>query len=287
VIARLPFAVVVVVALAHADADACSGPFPEDLETFVTEAPIGGVWFVGASAMGSRRFAVDELVPLLPLEGAGPALTARVVSVGPGGSLAAAVPADAPLDVVLNLGDAVHVRVLGAPRGALAPLDEPDVSVEVIETRVNSSPLLERPGPCGAVPVISRDTFARRPFAILHVPDGFALDMTSTPRGARDAFASSDESDDNAVIVDARIAGPFRERIIVPRSARGDDFELHARFRRVADGAVGPETTRLIDHPDDPGRDAYELGYVGCSASGAAPWWLAFGVLVARRTRRV
>lgn len=251
---------------------ACSGPAASEVRFFLFDAPTGGLWWVHG---------IDERLNAESLQladEAGNETEVAVVSLGAGGSAGLRVP-NAPAGTRFVLPDFLE-RPQGAPfeqflvvaTGAVAastdPPPAPAIAIEMREVRVGYAGVVVSPigGECEAAgaPGFWDIHYDERPFLIAEPPgDDVVLDVEFQ---TVDKPAFSDAESANEILFDARIAEEIDTMISAPPGAV-DAFNVHARVRRITDGAFSDVVT--IEVPIDDVPEVVRLEYVGCSGASA------------------
>ncbi|HEY1098883.1 MAG TPA: hypothetical protein VGF99_08135 [Myxococcota bacterium] len=271
-------------------ADACSPPPDVETQLFVGSAPAGGTWWL-ADGGGEDT---GGTVHLTGLDGAAD-VDVDIVSTGLGSSIALAVPDVAPgsryltpenfafdtwgyggVELAVSDGDIADAIVDEA-----IPL--PALRVDVREVRSGYRDVFVSPfdGMCEQATGWWDHSYREGAFAVIDVvPEGFVLDLAVRYPGD-DGF--SPVSMANEILYDADAVTAVDE--YVPGLPDANEvFTIHARFRRVADGAVGDVAS--VDVELDP-TETNRTEFVGCASVPAAPLsLLGLTVLALRRRRR-
>jgi uncharacterized protein (TIGR03382 family) len=252
----------------------------------VTEAPPGGLWWIdlqGAAVdvgdvlhlgIDDRRVDVDVAIVGMRLVGL-------------------RVAADAVVGTRVPLVDEEHgiearerdlVVSDSAPVDVDGDLAAPDLVVEDREVRGGYESVVVVPFvdvPCGFVPGLWNMTYRQSPFVVVDVPDGQVVEVSVRLLGdfAFDEFRSANE-----MLVPAG-TGHVEEQLRSPPPAT-TSFAAHARFVRLADGAIGPVTSIDVEDPEDDEVRLEWVGCGGCSAGGGAEAPLLGVLLLLLRRRR-
>lgn len=280
-------ATVALTSTAAAPATACSPPPFEETQLFVSSAPAGGTWWL-ANGGGEDS---GGTVHLTGLDGTVD-VDVDIVSTGVGGSIALAVPDVAPGSryrtpetfALETWGyGGVDLEVVD---GDIAIADEaipvPALRVDVREVRSGYRGVFVSPfdGMCEQATGWWDHSYREGAFAVIDVvPEGFVLDMTVRFPGD-EGFAPVNMA--NEIVYDADVVAAVDE--YVPGLPDANEvFSIHARLRRIADGAVGEAVS--VDVELDP-TETNRTEFVGCAVVPTAPLSVfGLALLVLRRRR--
>jgi uncharacterized protein (TIGR03382 family) len=275
-------------------ARACSPPEAQSVAFRRLGAPAGGVWWVGGI---DTRFIVDDVLPLVDEDGN--EVRANIVSMGAQGTAAVRVPDVAagtrfPLEAsgvfdnevfFQNLEPVLVVAAGDAPALDPAPPDAPSIRVEEHEVRVGYSSVATIPWPLcsdGGEWGLWNYQFDERPFLLVDDPgDSVVLDVQLQPLD-EEPFADVESA--NEVLFDARIADTIEIGIDAPPETV-DAFSVHARVRRIDDGAVSGVSSVEVAIDDVPPEERLSLA-CGCGSSSPSATAPFVGSLVALRLVR-
>lgn len=282
-------ATVALSSMTASSARACSPPPFEETQLFVSSAPAGGTWWI---ADGGGEDSADT-VHLTGLEGTVD-VDVDVVSTGLGSSVALAVPDVAP-GSRYRTPDNFAVEAWGyggveldVVDGDIAPIDDeaipaPGLRVDVREVRSGYRGVFVSPfdGMCEQATGWWDHSYREGAFAVIDVvPEGFVLDLTVRAPGDE---GFSPVSMANEILYDADVVAAVDE--YVPGLPDANEvFTIHARFRRIADGAVGEVAS--VDVELDP-TETNRTEFVGCASVPTAPLSVLSLALLLRRRRSV
>ena len=270
-----------------APANACSPPPFIETQLFVSSAPAGGTWWL---ADGGNED-TDGSVHLTGLNGTAD-VDVDIVSSGVGSSIALAVPDVAP-GSRYRTPESFALEAWGyggveleVVDGDVAIADEaipvPGLRVDVREVRSGYRGVFVSPfdGMCEQATGWWDQSYREGAFAVIDVvPEGFVLDLTVRFPGDE---GFSPVSMANEILYDADAVAAVDE--YVPGLPDANEvFTIHARFRRIADGAVGDAVS--VDVELDP-TETNRTEFVGCASVPTAPLSVLSLALLARRRRR-
>lgn len=272
-------------------ARACSIPEGESNQHFDHRAAPGGTWWAQFYDDGGTG-----IVHLTGLDGAAD-IDVAIVSAGPGNMVALAVPDDAVVGARYG-NEALQISAQWSEEALEVVADDdspqivdeampvPGLRVDVREVRQGYRDVLVAPldGECSHATGWWDFTYGEGAFALIDaVPAGFLLDMTVRYPG-EDGFAPVTMA--NEILFDAAAVAAVDEYV----SGLPDDggvFTVNARFRRIADGAVG-EVVSVDVALDLAQTQRTEFVGCGCSSNDAPIMFgslFALGLLSIRRRR--
>lgn len=265
-----------------APSQACSPLEEVDTQWFATAAPVGGAWWV-------EGYGVGDTVLLRGVDGAED-VNVDVVSVG-ASSIALAVP-EVPVGSRYTVRDPISLDIEGREGflevidGSVAPIDDevPPVALQIAlrEVRQGYVDVAVSPigGECEQATGWWSHIYGEGAFAVIdELPEGLVLDMTVRPRG-EEAF--SPVTSGNQIVFDGDLVATV-DAALLPPPGTDTEFTVHARYRRVADGAAGPVVS--IDVVIDP-TQTERTEFVGCASAPVLPLAWTLVLLAARRRRR-